>query len=109
MGTSDANAAEEPVDRAISLLEGKWTLRIVRALLEGNRGFNDLARAVGGCNTATLSRRLEALVAEGVVDKKIESTMPPRTCYSLTACGRALEEVIVALARWSEKRVEGAS
>lgn len=93
----------DPVTRAIRLLEGKWTLRIVRVLLEGNRGFNDLARAIGGCNTATLSRRLEALVAEGLVAKSVESTMPPRTCYSLTPCGRALEDVVTALARWSER------
>ena len=69
---------------------------------EVSRGFNDLARAVGGCNPATLSRRLESLAEQGVVSKRVESTMPPRTCYSLTAAGTALEQVIAAIEAWGE-------
>jgi len=85
------------------LLQGKWTLQIVRALLSGPRGFNDLARAVGGCNPATLSRRLESLAEQGVVAKRVESTMPPRTSYSLTGAGAALVDVVAAIERWGER------
>lgn len=88
---------------AIAVLQGKWTLQIVRTLLGGPHGFNDLARAVGGCNPATLSKRLEALVELGVVSKRIESTMPPRTCYTLTGAGAALQEVVVAIESWGER------
>ena len=72
---------------AIALLQGKWTLQIVRALLAEPRGFNDLARAVGGCNPATLSKKLDQLAEAGIVSKRVDSTMPPRTCYSLTEAG----------------------
>ncbi|KAB2962063.1 MAG: helix-turn-helix transcriptional regulator [Thermoanaerobaculia bacterium] len=91
------------VHDAIRVLQGKWTLQIVRALLGGTRGFNELARAVGGCNPATLSKRLEALAELGLVTKRIESTMPPRTHYSLTRAGRALEGVVAAIERWGER------
>jgi DNA-binding HxlR family transcriptional regulator len=102
------NVQEKPAELcavrdALALLQGKWTLQIVLALLEGPRGFNDLARAVGGCNPATLSKRLEALADVGLVTKRIDSTMPPRTCYTLTRAGHALEEVVGAIGRWGER------
>ncbi|MDQ7039959.1 MAG: helix-turn-helix domain-containing protein [Rhodothermus sp.] len=98
-----------PVYAAIELLQEKWTLHIIRALLEAPRGFNELARAIGGCNSATLAQRLERLTALGVIEKEITSYMPPRTCYSLTEAGRALEEVMQAIEAWGRRylRVPG--
>ncbi len=92
-----------PIYEAINLLQAKWTLHIVRALLEGPKGFNQLARAVGGVNPATLSQRLERLVALGVVEKEVLRTMPPRTRYRLTQAGRELEAVIDAIEAWGRK------
>lgn len=90
-----------PVYGSIQLLQEKWVLHIVRALLEGPHGFNDLGRAVGGVNTTTLSARLELLEQVGVVVKTVESTMPPRTRYELSAAGRALQQVVDAIDDWA--------
>ncbi|MDR5709455.1 MAG: helix-turn-helix domain-containing protein [Armatimonadota bacterium] len=92
-----------PVHRAMELLQEKWVLHIVRALLEGPKGFNELSRAAGGCNAATLSHRLERLVALGLVHKTVHSTIPPRTSYRLTRAGRALRGVIQAIDRWARR------
>jgi DNA-binding HxlR family transcriptional regulator len=89
-----------PVYASIELLQEKWVLHIVRSLLEGPHGFNELARAVGGANATTLSQRLDRLERLGVVDKTVESTMPPRTRYELTPAGRELDGVIAAIDRW---------
>lgn len=89
-----------PVYASIDLLQEKWVLHIVRSLLEGPHGFNELARAVGGANATTLSQRLDRLERLGVVDKTVESTMPPRTRYELTTAGRELEDVVDAIDRW---------
>ncbi len=90
-----------PVYESIQLLQEKWVLHIVRALLEGPLGFNGLARAVGGVNTTTLAARLDHLEQLGVIDKTVESTMPPRTRYELTDAGRALQGVIDAIDGWA--------
>ena len=37
---------------ALNLLQEKWTLHIIRALLEGPKGFNELSQAIGGLNLA---------------------------------------------------------
>src|SRR5215210_2225990 len=47
-----------PVYASIELLQEKWNLHIIRALLEGPMGFNDLGRAVGA-NPTTLAQRLD--------------------------------------------------
>jgi len=94
-----------PVYASIDLLQEKWTLHIVRALLTGPHGFNELGRAVGGVNTTTLSARLEHLERIGVVSKVIESTMPPRTRYELTLAGHELQVVIDAVDAWGRKHM----
>ena len=90
-----------PVNEAIRFLQEKWVLHIVRSLLEGPRGFNDLSRAVGGCNPATLAQRLDRLVEIGVVDKEVQSVMPPRTMYRLTSAGMSLQRVIQEIDAWA--------
>ena len=95
-----------PVHAAIDLLQEKWNLHIIRELLKGPSGFNELSRAVGGVNSNTLAQRLEHLEALGLLHKTILSTMPPRTSYELTSAGFELEEVIDAIQRWGVKHLK---
>ena len=74
-----------PVHEAIQVLQEKWTMHIVRALLDGPLGFNELGRAVGGCNPATLKVRLDRLEDLGLLRRTVHSQMPPRTSYELAA------------------------
>lgn len=92
-----------PAYAAINLLQEKWVLHIVRILLDGPRGFNELSRAVGGCNAATLAQRLDRLDEVGLVSKTVHSVMPPRTTYALTPMGIELEEVIEGIDRWARR------
>jgi DNA-binding HxlR family transcriptional regulator len=99
--------ADPPID-ALAVLQGKWTLQIVQALLDGPRGFNELARAIGGCNPATLTQRLDALEQAGLLERTVHSTMPPRTSYCLTRPGRALDDVVIAIERWGRRHLSRA-
>jgi len=90
-----------PVHDAIQLLQEKWTLHIIRALLGGPLGFNELGRTVGGCNPATLKQRLDHLVAAGLVRREVHSYMPPRTSYELSPGGVAVQGVIDAIDTWA--------
>ena len=91
-----------PVYRAIGVLQEKWVLHIIRSLLDGEKGFNELARAVGGCNSATLTQRLEHLEALGIISKRTEDTHGKlaRSVYALTPVGRELQSVIDAIDTW---------
>lgn len=98
-----------PVYRAIGVLQEKWVLHIVRSLLEGEKGFNELSRAVGGCNSATLTQRLEHLEHAGIIEKRTEDTHGKlaRSVYSLSASGRELQAVIDAIDAWSRAHLTG--
>ena len=93
-----------PVFEAIQLLQEKWNLHIVRALLPGPMGFNELGRATG-CNPATLAQRLDRLEVLGLVTRTVEQVMPPRTSYTLTEGGLELQQVIDAIDGWAQRRI----
>ena len=95
-----------PAIAAIELLQEKWVLFIVRSLLEGAKGFNELRREVGGCNPSTLSERLDTLEKRGIITKTVCSTMPPRTSYELTVSGFALQNVILEIDAWSRQHLQ---
>jgi DNA-binding HxlR family transcriptional regulator len=101
--TTEADHSFCPVYEAINVLQEKWTLHIIRSLLDGSKGFNELSRAVGGCTPATLAQRVEKLEHLGIISKTIHSTMPPRTSYALTEAGQALQAVIEAIDRWGRR------
>ncbi|HMA36003.1 MAG TPA: helix-turn-helix domain-containing protein [Chloroflexia bacterium] len=98
----DADVDFCPMCEAMQLLQEKWMLHIIRALLEGPRGFNELSRSSGGCNPATLAQRLDQLEGLGLVSKTVLSVMPPRTIYDLTPAGRDLRAVIDAIHQWGQ-------
>ena len=95
------NPRDCPAYEAIQILQEKWVLHIVRALLAGPKGFNELGREVGGCNPTTLTQRLERLESLGLVEKTVCSTMPPRSSYALTPSGHELHVVIDAIHGWA--------
>ncbi len=93
----------ERLSAAFGVLQEKWALAIVYVLLRGPEGFNELGRQAGDVNPATLTQRLSRLEQVGLVNKSVQSTMPPRTLYALTEAGLALDPVIKAFEAWARK------
>lgn len=85
----------------IEVLQEKWVLHIVHALLDGPKGFNELGREVGGCNPTTLTQRLARLELLGVIHKDVSPHANPRCSYTLTEAGLGLERVIAAIRSWA--------
>lgn len=90
-----------PAAQGIEVLQEKWVLHIVHALLTGPKGFNAIGREVGGCNPTTLTQRLSRLEALGLI-VKAEGDGTCRACYRLTEAGAQLEGVIGAIQRWAD-------
>ena len=98
-----AGCMPERLAAGVALLQEKWVLSIIYALLRGPNGFNDVGRHAGAVNSATLAQRLARLEQAGIVKKTVQSVMPPRTSYELTEAGRGLKPVMAAIERWSER------
>lgn len=101
----DEGTTECPAHHAIHILQDKWVLHIVHALLAGPRGFNELGREVGGCNPTTLAQRLGRLEELGIVVREVVNDTPVRCSYSLTPVGQALSSVIAAIESWAAKHL----
>jgi DNA-binding HxlR family transcriptional regulator len=88
-----------PVAKATEALGDRWTLLIVREMLGGASGFNELQRGLPGISRSVLTDRMRALERAEVIERR---TGPKgRTLeYRLTPAGRDLEPVVQAIGEW---------
>lgn len=88
-----------PVARAAEILGDRWTLLIVREMVGGVSGFNELGRCLPGISRSVLAQRMRALERAGVVERRTSGG--GRTLgYRLTAAGRDLRGVLEATGNW---------
>jgi len=92
-----------PLAHALDLLGERWTLLVLRELLHGPRRYSELLEGLPSIGTNLLAARLRLLVSESLIER-VELT-PGIDAYSLTANGRALEDALVALARFGARRM----
>ncbi len=91
---------------ALDVIGDRWTLLVLRDLLLGPLRFSDLDDGLPGIGTNTLSARLRQLEAAGVVARRL--LVPPErgTVYELTAYGRELQPILMALGRWGTQSMD---
>lgn len=94
---------QTPLQVALSMVGDRWTLLVIDALLGGSRRFGDLQDDVAGIAPNTLSSRLKALEADGLVVAHAYSERPRRFEYTLTAAGKELAGAISLLASWGSR------
>lgn len=93
-----------PVARSVNLVGDRWSLLIVRDAFDGLRRFGDLQRNLGVARNI-LSDRLGKLVDAGVLQTQPASDGSAYLEYVLTAQGKSLFPVIVALRQWAENHL----
>ena len=81
-------------------LARRWNLLVLRELLDGPRRFSELHKALPQAPAKSLTRALAKLEQQGMVQRKVDSTRPPRVSYSMDHNDPILREVINALSRW---------
>jgi DNA-binding HxlR family transcriptional regulator len=89
-----------PVSLAAEIFAQRWTPLIVRELLSGSAGFNDLRRGMPAISTSVLSRRLAELLAAGVIERRETES---GAVYALTPAGEELRPVVEQLGVWGKR------
>lgn len=93
-----------PIACALDLVGERWSLLIVRELLEeGDLRYSDLHARLAGCGTNILAARLKQLEAGGVIRRR---KLPPPAgswVYELTEYGAGLRAVLHVLAHWGAR------
>jgi DNA-binding HxlR family transcriptional regulator/peroxiredoxin len=99
----DADCA---IAQALGVVGEWWSLLVVRDVAGGLHRFDGLQRELG-ISRKVLTERLATLVEHEVLERRPYSEHPPRFEYHLTAKGRGLLPVLVALQDWGTRHVLG--
>jgi DNA-binding HxlR family transcriptional regulator len=79
-----------------------WSILILRDALHGLTRFDQFQKSLGIAPNM-LTRRLNALVEAGLLQRRRYSERPPRDEYVPTARGRDFRPVLLALLAWGNK------
>ncbi|WP_330472775.1 winged helix-turn-helix transcriptional regulator [Terrabacter sp. C0L_2] len=89
------------IAQAVGVLGDPWSLLVLRDVAGGRTRFEALV-AETGISRKVLTQRLEALVADGLLERRAYSERPPRHEYVLTALGRGALPVLGALQEFGD-------
>ncbi len=88
-----------PIARGLHRIGDVWSMLILRNAGAGHTRFDQFQKALGIAPNI-LTRRLAALTAEGLLERRRYSERPPRYEYLLTDAGRDFLPVLYALGAW---------
>ncbi len=99
-----------PIARSLDRVGEWWSILILRDAFHGLTRFDQFQKSLEIAPNM-LTRRLGALVAAGLLERRRYSERPPRDEYVLTARGRDFRPVLLALLAWGNRHFapEGAS
>ena len=99
-----------PIARSLERVGEWWSMLIVRDALHGLTRFDQFQKSLGIAPNM-LTRRLDALVEAGLLERRRYSEHPPRYEYLPTQRARDFNPVLIALTEWGNRHFapEGAS
>lgn len=89
-----------PVEATLELIGGKYKSLILWHLSANTLRFSQLRDRIGGVTPKMLTQQLRELEADDLVHREVFPTVPPRVEYSLTALGRSLMPLLIAMRDW---------
>jgi DNA-binding HxlR family transcriptional regulator len=94
-----------PFQLTISIIEGKWKLKIIKLLSSENTfRYGKLKKGIPGDIThKMLVQSLRQLEADGIVTRIVYPEVPPRVEYGLTSEGKRIIVVIEAMSAFGKR------
>ncbi|MET9356802.1 helix-turn-helix domain-containing protein [Streptomyces sp. NPDC006617] len=108
---ADLRRADSLAREIFSDVANKWALLIIEALGERTLRFSEVRGEVEGISHKMLTQNLRMLERNGLVDRTVHPTVPPKVEYTLTEPGRALRATVDAICDWTQRHlghIEGA-
>lgn len=96
-----------PIASSLDIIGDRWTLVVLRDLLNGKSRFGEFLASPEGIATNVLTDRLTVMEANGLVEKQLYQQRPRRYAYSLTPKGEALLPVLQQLCLWGNAQLPG--
>jgi len=90
----------------INRISGKWAIGILLEAIRGPVRFTELERAVNGISRRMLTLTLRNLERDGLLERTIYPTVPPRVEYEATPMAKELYQSLSGLLGWAEQHRE---
>jgi DNA-binding HxlR family transcriptional regulator len=100
VSTEECTGMLTSIGDALYVIGGKWKLRVIVALSEGNKRFNEIQRTVDGISARVLSSELKELELNGFVTRVVHNQTPIVVEYQITDYAATLSNVLLSLADW---------
>lgn len=98
---SNVHAKQTPFDYTLSLIGGKWRMKIMYQLSsEKVLRYGELKRQIPTITHKMLSSQLNELECCGIVNREEYHQIPPKVEYSLTPKGRTLMPILEEMCKW---------
>src|SRR5690348_4319779 len=97
-----------PTRRLLDRIGTKWMSMTVKVLAEASPEevrFAELRRRMPGVSQKMLSVTLQGMTRDGLVDRRVEPSVPPRVHYRLTPLGLSLEGPLAMVRAWAEEHM----
>ncbi|MBI3144144.1 MAG: helix-turn-helix transcriptional regulator [Pseudogulbenkiania sp.] len=91
-----------PIARSLERVGEWWSILILRDAFYGLTRFDEFQKSLDIAPNM-LTRRLNALVEAGLLERRLYCQKPPRHEYVLTERGRDFRPVLLALLAWGNK------
>ena len=91
-----------PIARSLERVGEWWSMLIMRDALHGMTRFDQFQDSLGIAPNM-LTRRLDALVEAGLLERRRYCERPPRDEYVVTARGRDFRPVLISLMAWGNR------
>ncbi|MFE4176116.1 winged helix-turn-helix transcriptional regulator [Streptomyces sp. NPDC056909] len=103
---ADVTRAHSLAREIFSGIANKWTLLVVTVLGERTLRFTELRGEVEGISHKMLTQTLRGLERDGLVERTVHPTVPPRVEYTLTDAGQALRHTVYGMCAWTRRYLE---
>ena len=94
------------IARALEIVGDRWTLLVLRDAFLGMKRFQEFEEELGAPKKV-LTDRLQRLVDERILERRLYQTRPERHEYLLTEKGRGLWRVLAHLLMWGDEHYVG--
>ncbi|WP_189168524.1 winged helix-turn-helix transcriptional regulator [Pilimelia anulata] len=89
-----------PISVGVDVLGDRWTPLVIRELMVGSTGFNEIHRGLPRMSRTLLTQRLRQLERRGLVERTPAGPGRP-VRYALTEAGEALTPIVWAIGHWA--------
>ncbi|WP_133912280.1 winged helix-turn-helix transcriptional regulator [Streptomyces sp. NBC_00582] len=100
---ADLRRADSLAREIFSDVANKWALLIIEALGERTLRFSGLRDEVEGVSHKMLTQNLRMLERNGLVERTVHPTVPPRVEYTLTQAGLGLRATVDGMCEWTHR------